>query len=238
MDDGRCVVELAGEQVHLLAERALWWPKRRTILVADVHLGRIASFRARGAPVPGDTLGETLDRLGRVVERSSADRLVVLGDLVQEREGLTDGLVRRVAEAMASWDVRVGLVPGNHERKVGRLPAEWPLEVIEPGARMGPFRLHHLPSKERRGEANRDGFELAGHFHPTVRLESGGDKLRLPCFAFDEQAGVLPAFHTMTNGVEMRAGNRRLFLVADGEVIALTRESKMVMSNGAEDVDG
>jgi DNA ligase-associated metallophosphoesterase len=229
MDDGRCIVNVGGETVHLLADRALWWPTRSMLFVADVHFGRIASYRARGAPVPGDTLGDMLDRLGRIIDRVSAQRLVVLGDLVQERAGLTDGVVQRVAEAMASWNVSIGLIPGNHERQTGSLPTSWPIEQMSPGVRMGPFGLYHHPRVEREaashaGEGTSEVFELAGHYHPTARLEFGGDRLRLPCFALGQNGAILPAFHTMTNGVEMRSDTYRLFVIAEGEVISLQEE--------------
>jgi hypothetical protein len=39
--------------------------------------------------------------------------------------------------------------------------------------------------------------------------------------AFGDEVGVLPAFHTMTNGVEMSPDAYRLFAIADNEVVAL-----------------
>jgi metallophosphoesterase superfamily enzyme len=91
---------------------------------------------------------------------------------------------------------------------------------------MGPFSLYHYPRAEREAASNAGGgtsesFELAGHYHPTARLESGGDRLRLPCFALGQNGAVLPAFHTMTNGVEMPSDAYRLFVIAEGEVISL-----------------
>lgn len=230
MDERRCIVNVRGEELHLLAERAVWWPERATLFVADIHFGRIASYRARGAPVPGDTLGETLERLGRLIDELSVQRVMVLGDLVQERAGLTDEVVRRVGAAMDRWvdrwGARFALIPGNHEHQVGPLPAQWPVEHVDGGSRLGPFALHHHPREARDNTPSRSDddalpFELAGHYHPTVCLRSGGDRLRLPCFAFSRSGGVLPAFHTMTNGVEMSPESYRVYVIAEDEVIAL-----------------
>ncbi len=41
-------VVLCDERVQLLADRALYWPRARTLFVADVHLGKAAAFRAGG----------------------------------------------------------------------------------------------------------------------------------------------------------------------------------------------
>ena len=46
----------AGEPLHLLPERALWWPAARVLFVADLHLGKAATYRALGQPVPAAAL--------------------------------------------------------------------------------------------------------------------------------------------------------------------------------------
>ena len=48
---GSLGILLAGEPVHLLAQHALWWPAQGTLFIADLHLGKAATFRARGIPV-------------------------------------------------------------------------------------------------------------------------------------------------------------------------------------------
>lgn len=215
MDDGGVTFEIAGERVVLFPDRGLWWPAGEALLVADVHLGRIASMRVRGIPVPGDSLGATLDRLARLADRTAAERIVVLGDFIQDRAGLTRRLVERVGAALGDVPVSVELVPGNHERSAGPLPGEWPVRMLEARESVGPFVWRHSP------EPAEEGYVLAGHYHPTVRLTGGGDELRLPCFAFGERVGVLPAFHTMTNGVEVSTAEYRVFAIADDEVVDL-----------------
>ena len=41
-------------------------------------------------------------------------------------------------------------------------------------------------------------YVLAGHWHPCIRVGRGFDRLRLPCFWFGAQVGVLPAFGSFT----------------------------------------
>jgi len=219
MDDG-VEVELSGESLRVLPDRALWWPTESTLFVADVHLGRVATFRAHGAPVPGDTLGELLERLAGLVVARGADDLVVLGDFVHAAKGLPGPVVDRVAEALDALPAALRVVRGNHERQVGALPASWPVEVVEPGARFEPFELVHKPSECH------SAFALAGHLHPTTRLETVADRVEVPCFAFDDRRAILPAFHTMTDGIELSPREWELFLLADGEVLAPRRREK------------
>lgn len=75
-------LSLAGESVELMAEKALWWPAARTLFIADLHLGKAASFRALGQPVPSGTTQDNLDRLSALIDRHAAARLVFLGDFL------------------------------------------------------------------------------------------------------------------------------------------------------------
>jgi hypothetical protein len=55
-----------------------------------------------------------------------------------------------------------------------------------------PFALSHHPARSP------GHYVLAGHLHPALRIEAGGDRLRLPCFAFGPAVGLLPAFGAFT----------------------------------------
>ena len=49
------VIAYAGEAVWLLPEHALWWPAQRVLFIADLHLGKAATYRTLGQPVPAGT---------------------------------------------------------------------------------------------------------------------------------------------------------------------------------------
>ncbi|NUR18637.1 MAG: DEAD/DEAH box helicase, partial [Gemmatimonadaceae bacterium] len=61
MSDER--ISVRGEELVLLPERAAYWPARTTLLVADAHFGKAATFRAAAIPVPAGTTDATLGRL-------------------------------------------------------------------------------------------------------------------------------------------------------------------------------
>ena len=69
-----CVVQWAGESLQLLPERALWGPAGRTLFVADLHIGKAATYRALGQPVPGGTTRENLARLDGLIALHSPER--------------------------------------------------------------------------------------------------------------------------------------------------------------------
>lgn len=210
------LLALHGEPLRLMPERVLHLPERRTLLVADVHIGKAASFRALGVPVPGGTTAETLSRLDAAIARSSARSIVFLGDFLHSRLGRAPATL----DALAQWraahvDLDLVLVRGNHDRHAGDPPSALGIETVDDGWRLGPFVCRHAP------EAAGAGYVLAGHVHPAVTLRSAGDgRLRLPCFHFGAAAGVLPAFGAFTgSAIVGRTHADRVFAVADDRVL-------------------
>ena len=211
-------LEIAGAPVRARADRALVWPGARTVFIADLHLGKAATFRSAGIPVPESGTREDLARLARIIREEGAERLVILGDLFHAKRGRTPA----VAEAAAAWRaahaaLHIVLVRGNHDRSAGDPDAALGMEVVDNGSVMGPFALHHEPCA-----GSEHGYGLAGHIHPAVRLEDPltGQTVRVPCFWFGAACAVVPAFggFTGTGIVEPRTGDRVVALVGGGVV--------------------
>src|SRR4051812_11999993 len=95
--DGDVTLEIEGEPVVLMPEHALWLPERRTLLVADAHFGKAATFRAGGIFVPRGTTATTPARLDAALARTDATRIVFLGDLLHARKGRSPETLRRGA---------------------------------------------------------------------------------------------------------------------------------------------
>ena len=171
-------IDLCGERLTLLPERAAFWQGASTLLVADPHWGKAATFRASGIPVPSGTTREALDRLTSAVHRMSASRVVFLGDLLHAREGRSNDMFA----ALGTWRssnaaVDVVLVRGNHDRRAGDPPVELAIDCVNAPYAAAPFVFAHHPA------ADLGGYVLAGHVHPGIRLYgSGGQRERLPCF--------------------------------------------------------
>ena len=208
--------EVAGEKLLLLAERAAYWREGRTLFVADFHLGKAASFRKAGIPLPSGSTTENVERLDRALARTRAKSVVFLGDFLHS----ADGRQPRTFERFAAWrdsrsSVELTIVRGNHDRKAGDPPEAWGVKCIEAGESLGPFVLNHEPGPSR------GGYALSGHIHPAVRLSAPGEKsLRLPCFWFGARYGVLPAFGAFTGSAEVqpRRGDQ-VFVIAEEEVL-------------------
>lgn len=205
-------IECQGEQLDLLPEKAIYWPARETLLVADLHLGKAATFRAHGAPVPEHATYDTLDRLTALLAKVGAKKLVLLGDLFHAREATQGASL----DAFLAWrdahtELETLLVAGNHDRRANLDRAG--IEVCDE-CEEGPFLFLHAP-------AERERFVLCGHLHPGFLLSARGRRTAtLPCFWFAESYAVLPAFGMFTGlwPVEPSSGDG-IYLVAGESVI-------------------
>lgn len=192
--EGMLATVVAGEKLQLYADRAMSWPRERTLFIADVHLGKAAAFRAGGVPLPGGVTATDLARLTALIERTEAQRIVVLGDFLHARSGRVAALdvaFRRWRRSHAA--VQITLVRGNHDARAGDPPREWDVQCTGDPYALPPFFACHEPV------ALRTGYGLCGHLHPGIRLHGiGGETARLPCFVLGLQRAILPAFGRFT----------------------------------------
>lgn len=209
---------LHGAALELLPERAIFWERHKTLLVADPHLGKEATFRRHGIPVPIGSSNGTLQTITRLLGRTQASRLMILGDLFHARSSLSRDICRSLSQFFEEHpSVEVTLVRGNHDAHVGQLPAEWPIEVVEPGLVMDRIALGHHPRSVPDGAS----MWMCGHLHPAIRLHTREDlRFRVPCFWLERGCLVLPAIgeFTGTHRVKPGAGSR-VWVIAENEVI-------------------
>jgi len=216
---GSLDVQVRGEALALLPQRALYWPRRQTLLVADMHLGKAAAFRSAGLPVPRGTTLAGLSRLDRAIGASGARRIVFLGDFLHAREGRAPGtldLVRRWREGHPGLELI--LIRGNHDRRAGDPPADLGIGCVDAPLPDPPFSFVHDPDREA------PHYAIGGHIHPAVRLVGRGrQRERLPCFWFRDTSAVLPAFGDFTGNaiVTPRQSNRLMVVVGESEVMRL-----------------
>lgn len=199
-----CQVQWAGETLQLLPERAIWWPIGQVLFIADLHLGKAATYRALGQPVPGGTTLENLSRLDALIERHAPRRIVFLGDFLHAAQA------RSVFTTLQAWrdghrQIDMTLVRGNHDSRAGDPPASLCIDLVDEPWLIGPFACCHHP------QTHPTHFVLAGHLHPACKLYGRGrDSLRMPCFVSEARHAILPAFGEFTGGwlVESAPGRR------------------------------
>jgi len=210
---GSVSLTLAGQSLHLLPQRALWWPAQQRLLVADVHLGKDQIFRQRGVPVPDGSVQRDLQRLKALLQNYPAASLIVLGDLVHAKPQASDGWVNTLQDWLGEIGRdRLQVILGNHDRHMARLLDAWQISHHQQLDLSG-LQLRHAPD-----EISSSG--IAGHLHPGIRLRAAGQSLRAPVFWLRDQRLVLPAFGRFTGLMDVhrsdcRLAGQRLYVVQD-----------------------
>jgi uncharacterized protein len=171
-------------------------PAHRALYVADVHLGKAATFRSLGVPVPAGTTQENLDRLSLAIDALKPASLCFLGDLLHAKAAQNPELLGKLqAWRMQHTDIEMTLIRGNHDSKAGDPPQFLDIQVVAEPFHQGGFALCHHPQNVP------EALALAGHEHPVVVLQGKGrSRARLPCFYLKSGQLVLPAFGEFTGG--------------------------------------
>ena len=208
------MVQAAGETLVLLPEKAVYWPRERMLIIADIHFGKAAAFRSLGVPVPRGTTSENLAGLDALVAAHDARQLVFLGDFLHARAAHANA----TRLAMLSWRQRhralgLTLVRGNHDLHAGDPAAALGIALVDEPHKVWPFAFCHHPGIDA------PGYGLAGHVHPVYVLATRFDTLRLPCFVVGEQGMILPSFGAFTGGHAVKPGPGERIYVSSGDAV-------------------
>jgi DNA ligase-associated metallophosphoesterase len=220
MDRQNAVLDIIcqGEQLVLLHQRAMLWPRRRTLIISDLHLGKGGVFRRAGLALPAGSSQQDLSMISQLIAFHKAERLVILGDFFH---GLPHA---NEPSLQAFWVFRrrhetleIIVVQGNHDRYVRRLDLHDSVQWVDESLAEEPFVFCHEPGCDARG------YVLAGHLHPVVKLVGPArDRLRIAVFWFRNDYAVLPAFGSFTGGFQVQPSPQdALYGVGPDMVVAL-----------------
>ena len=208
---------LLGQTLMLHALGAAYWEETSTLILADLHIGKVSHFRKNGSAVPDAAATANLDRLIFLLLEFKPLRVLFLGDLFHsvhnpEWEAF-EALLMRFP------DIRFDLVQGNHDILPAKCFQRANIHLYPEFLESGPFIFSHEPLPEGTFEK----YNVGGHIHPGVRLKGPGKQyLRLPCFYFGAKQALLPAFGVFTGLGEIRpkAGDR-IFVIAEDQLLPL-----------------
>lgn len=188
-------ISFCGHEFAASPRGALYWPSRRALLVADLHLEKASWFAAGGQMLPPYDSHATLSDLAGLVAATGAREIWCLGDSFHDRDGCArlPGDARallRDLTARTAWT----WITGNHDPVVvdpcgGRLAEEAELD--------GVVLRHAASPAETRPE-------LSGHFHPKLRVARRGRLVSRRCFIATAHKLILPAFGALTGGLDAR----------------------------------
>jgi DNA ligase-associated metallophosphoesterase len=182
-----------GHDLMALPQGALFWPARRALLVADLHLEKASWFAKGGQMLPPYDSIATLADLTAVAAATDAAEIWCLGDSFHDSAGCDrlpaearDLLTALTATTRWTW------ITGNHDPGIADHCGG---EIVEEAEVDGLLLRHEAEPGEARPE-------LSGHFHPKLRIHLRGRLVSRRCFVATETKLILPAFGALTGGLD------------------------------------
>ena len=202
----------------LLPQKAIYWKDQKTLIIADVHLGKTAHFRKAGIAIPQELAQKDLEVLSALIDEHQPETIIFLGDLFHSDKNSDWHWFSLWREHHAK--TKMILIKGNHdiieEENFINLNIEVQDEML-----VKPFRMAHHPlKKEEMG--NKEAYTLCGHIHPGVHLRGKGrDSVTLACFSFGSFQAILPSFGKFTGRIAIQHQETdRVFGILNNKVIA------------------
>ena len=210
-----------GHGALLDARLGLYHHAEQWLAVADLHFGLEISARRRGALVPEFGMEEVERRLSSLLRDYKPRKLIIVGDLVEDRASALSalGLLKRLRleSAEAGRPFEVILVEGNHDRHGLDPGLTVPHFVTET------FCFYHGDRPEPAAAMGK--ISVIGHFHPATTMRDGaGLRLKLPAFVQDGSLWTLPAFSPWAAGMEWNyAAAARIYALGHGRILPVNR---------------
>jgi DNA ligase-associated metallophosphoesterase len=188
-------LKFAGAELAVAGEAALFWPKHRALLVADLHLEKASSYAASGQMLPPYDSRATLEAIAALVAQYDARAVWCLGDNYHD----AGGEERLEPQAAALLRALTGTldwrwIVGNHDPGLVALWGGQACDEIE----VDDIILRHAAQAGDRRP------EMSGHYHPKYRQELRGRMVSRRCFLRGDNRLILPAFGALTGGLDVR----------------------------------
>jgi len=183
----------SGTDLLALPQGALFWPARRALLVADLHLEKASWFASGGQMLPPYDSLATLADLAAIAAATGPEEIWCLGDSFHDPGGC-ERLPADARDLLTSLTGRVRWtwIVGNHDPGFADQCGG---SIVEEAEVDGLVLRHEADPAETRPE-------LSGHFHPKLRISQRGRQVSRRCFVATATKLILPAFGALTGGLD------------------------------------
>ena len=207
---------ILGNHFLLSANRTIFWEEQKSLILSDLHVGKSGHFRKNGIGIPQNMLNEDMQRLTAEIQFYKPTRLIVVGDLFHSHSNKEHDLFLKWRQSLP--DLHIDLVLGNHDILQKEKYREADILVHEGSYNIDPFIFTHNICDLADDDEN---YCFSGHIHPGITIRGvGKQSLRLPCFYFNEQYAVLPAFGKFTGTQPIKPlQNDSIFALAGNSII-------------------
>ncbi|WET04193.1 ligase-associated DNA damage response endonuclease PdeM [Flavobacterium sp. YJ01] len=208
-------IQINNDTFVLHSSGAVFWERKKTVIISDVHLGKITHFRKHGIAIPQNAISENFRKITLVLNYFLPEKIIFLGDLFHSTKNTEWNIFE---EWLSNHKQETYLITGNHDiideshyKKIGVIVTEL-LEIDNL------FFTHHPTEKA-------DLFNFSGHIHPGIVLRGLGlQTLKLKCFFCKPNQIILPAFGEFTGKYFLKPNPEdTIYAIAGNEVIEINK---------------
>lgn len=194
------IKKIIKEQQFIFDHRkAIYWEDNSSLILSDVHVGKLNHFQKNGIPIPSDGSKENLINIKNLIHEYDPNHVYILGDLFHSsyNKEWDDWIIY-----FSKSNVMFTLILGNHDQYDSKKLWDSNITLVNELI-IDPFLFTHYPEKEI------DQFNICGHVHPAVKLRGlGRQYMKLNCFYISDNQLILPAFGTFTGSHVLKPNKR------------------------------
>ena len=186
-------IEFAKNKFILQQDGSLYWPKKKSLILSDLHLEKSSFFAKVGDFLPPYDSKETLLKLNSKINEFDVKRIILLGDIFHDKEGilrLNYRLKKYIEELCQKY--KIIWLTGNHDGDVRPHHVEF----------CSHYKIENINFNHKSSNFVKN--EISGHFHPKVYINIFKTKIFKPCFLVGKSKLILPAYGSYTGGLDCK----------------------------------
>ncbi len=192
-------IEVA-KNIEATRDFALFLRDERALVISDLHLGFEGALAEQGVSIPRFQRRVILERLGKMLDRVKAEKVIVAGDFKHEfSRNLTDEWieVKQVLRFVKERATPV-LVRGNHDNYLATILGDLNLPLHDR------YDIANVTIVHGHEDVSTLHPIVMGHEHPALKLKDElGAVVSVPAFLVTPALIVLPAFSPLALGVDV-----------------------------------
>lgn len=171
----------------------LYWPNELILIVSDLHLEKSSYYAKYGKFLPPYDSFDTLVKLKQNLEKLKVKKIILLGDIFHDDKAYERlGKDSKLILDYITNNFYTIFVFGNHDKGI-KIPN---VEKC-PNYKVRNINFSHQPTNIRFNE-------IFGHYHPKVYVKFGSKKISKNCFIVTKKKICLPAFGSLTGGLDVK----------------------------------
>lgn len=179
---------------------ALFIKDNKTLVLADLHLGKSVSLNRTGNYVPLYDNEETIKSLKDIILKYNPLKIITLGDSFHDKFSIMNMNKQHLSELKKiTQNFNFIWITGNHDKNL--LGIEKLNGTFLDNFSKENLRFTHIKTNSKSSKT----FEFSGHYHPKTYLRINNSRYYYKCFVIGKNFCILPSFGYYTGGIDVRS---------------------------------